>query len=213
MLKSMTGYGRNKQDISGKVYTIEIKSVNHKYNDIAIKLPRSLNYLEDKIKKQVLNSISRGKIDVFVSFLNYGDITKEIRINKELAKTYVKELKELAEEADIENNIDILKLVNLPEVLTIENKEDAEETWEEVSTCLEGAIVEFTKMRIAEGNRIEEDLLKRLEIIAERVNKISEYSGRLVEEYIVKLEERIKELLKTDVVDQTRLARRSSNIF
>ena len=145
MLKSMTGYGRNKYDTEGRVYTIEIKSVNHKYNDISIKTPRSLNYLEDKIKKQVLNNISRGKIDVYVSFLNYGNVTKEIRVNKEIAKIYIKELQELSEETGIEKGINAIEIAKLPEVLTIENTEDEDEIWEGLSIAIQGAIDVFSR--------------------------------------------------------------------
>lgn len=206
MIKSMTGYGRGKYEVEGRSYTVEIKSVNHKYSDITIKLPRSLSFLEEKVKKTVLTYISRGKIDIFVTFLNDSEKGKEIKINKELAKLYVKEIQSLAEETNLNSNINIMEITKLPDVLTVENKEDEELLWSELNSALEMALNNFVEMRKEEGKRIAKDIENRIELISEKIEKISSYSTGLVEEYIVKLEERIKELLKVDVVDQTRLA-------
>lgn len=206
MIKSMTGYGRGKYEIDGRSYAVEIKSVNHKYSDISIKLPRSLSFLEEKVKKTVLAYISRGKIDVFVTFLNDSEKGKEIKINKELAKLYLSEIQSLSNETNLNSDISIMELMRLPEVLTIENKEDEEFLWAELNIALEMALKNFIEMRKQEGIRIADDMENRIKQISEKIDKISYYSTGLVEEYIVKLEERIKELLKVDVVDQTRLA-------
>lgn len=206
-MKSMTGYGRAKYETNGRIYTIEIKSVNHKYNDITIKMPRLLSYLEEKIKKEVMKNISRGKIDIFISFEDYSDEGKTIVVNKELAKKYVKEFKEIAEENNLSSNIAVTEITKLPDVLTLKTENDNEDVIEkEVLEGLNQALSNFVQMRKEEGNKIKEDLNNRILKIEEKVEKISEYSTGLVEEYIVKLENRINEILKTDVVDKSRLA-------
>ena len=206
-MKSMTGFGRAKLEKDGREYLVEIRSVNHKYADITVKAPRNLLYLEDKVRKSVLNRVARGKIEVFISYANYGLDGKNVILNKELAKLYIKELTELAEEADIPSGLRATEVSKMPDVLNIQLEEDSLETiWKELSECLETAIDNFIDMRSIEGSKIKQDLQTRLSSVEENVNKISELSTGLVEEYIVKLEERIKELLKIDIVDKDRLA-------
>lgn len=207
MIKSMTGFGRSIYENEGREYIIEIKSVNNRYNDISIKMPRSLNYLEERIKKEILNSVSRGKIDLYITFNNNSDLGKDIKINTDIAKKYIDELKKLSTQTNIIDNINIIDISKFPDVLNIKVDETAEEVIEgELLTALSNAIDSFVDMRTREGIKISKDLETRIKIISEKVEQISKVSTGLVEEYIVKLETRIKELLKTDVVDQTRLA-------
>lgn len=206
-MKSMTGFGRAKLEKNNRIYSIEIKSVNHKYSDISIKLPKSLNYLEDSIKKQISSKVARGKIDVFVTFENYSEQGKEVAINEELVKEYMEKFKLLAEKNNLSMNIPVTEITKLPDVLTLKETEEEEDTIQnELLECLEQAIHNFIEMRTIEGNKIKEDLKARINKVECDVQKISKYSTRLVQEYVVKLEERIKEILKTDVVDQSRLA-------
>jgi len=205
-MKSMTGYGRGIYEADCRSYTVEIKSVNHKYSDITIKLPRNLSFLEDKIRKEVQAKVNRGKIDITVTFLNYSSEGKKIIINKELAQNYLEELNELCKSTGLENKISAMDLVKLPEVLTIENADEEELLWNELKIALQKSLDNFMQAREQEGNRIKEDLQTRINTISRKIKEISEYSSGLVKEYIVKLEERIKELLQTDVIDQTRLA-------
>ena len=206
MLKSMTGYGRSRYEIDGRTYIIEIKSVNHKYNDLTVKMPRFLNPLEDKIRKTVSESISRGKIDVYINFQNYSDKGKNIKVNTELAKVYIGELQRLADETGIVNNINVIDISKFPEILNIEDENDLDLIWGELKISLEEAISNFVEMRTIEGNKMALDIKSRLDSIAEIVAEIPEYSATVVEDYIAKLETRVKELMKTDVVDETRLA-------
>ena len=206
-MNSMTGFGRAKLEKETREYLVEIRSVNHKYADITIKTPRNLLYLEDKIRKAVLNRISRGKIEIYVNYANYGLEGKNIIINKELAKKYIEELSLLAEENNISSGLRATEISKMPDVLNVQVEDDASELiWNELSECLENALDNFVEMRKLEGEKIKQDLENRLQIIAKNVDEISNYSTGLVEEYVVKLEERIKEILKVDVVDQTRLA-------
>ncbi len=206
-MKSMTGYGRGKLEENNREYEIEIKSVNHKYNDISIKLPRTIGYLEENIKKEIQKNISRGKIDVFVNFANYSKDGKNIKINNELAEIYIEELKKLAKNTGITENITVTEISKFPDVLIIQNTDEEEKViWNELNKCLQVAINNFISARITEGEKIKLDLENRINDIQEKTEKIATYSTGLVEEYIVKLEARIKEILKTDIIDQNRLA-------
>ena len=162
--------------------------------------------MEPKIKKVVLENVSRGKIDVYVSFSNYSEKGKNIRINQEIARVYIKELRKLAEEERLLDDLSIIELSRLPEVMKIENVQDEEIIWSELLICLQEAITGFKDMRKLEGSKLYYDISERLHSIQDKVEQIFKYSTGLVKEYIVKLEERIKELLQTDVVDKNRLA-------
>lgn len=206
-MNSMTGFGRAKLEKESREYLVEIRSVNHKYSDITIRAPRSLSYLEDKIRKTVLKSVARGKIEVYISYSNYGLEGKNVVINKELAGLYIKQLSQLAKENNIPDGLQAIKVANMPDVLNVSMQEESLEIiWQELSECLQKAIESFVEMRQAEGERIKQDLQVRLQSIEKNVDEISHFSTGLVEEYVVKLEDRIKEILQTDVVDQTRLA-------
>lgn len=207
MIKSMTGFGRSTYENEGREYIIEIKSVNNRFTDINIKMPRNLNYLEEKIRKQILSNISRGKVEVSIQLNNNSDLGKKINLNTDIAKKYVEELKKLSEETNIIDNINIMDVERFPDVLNIRIDEEAEEVIEkELFTALDSAIDSFLDMRQKEGSKIKVDLENRIEVIKQKIEQISSISAGLVDEYVVKLETRIKELLKTDVVDQTRLA-------
>jgi len=206
-MKSMTGFGRAKLEKNNRIYSIEIKSVNHKYLDVSIKLPRSLSYLEDKVKKEITANISRGKVDVFVAFENYSNEGKDIIVNNELVNKYIEEFKKIAEENNLSMDIPVTEITKLPDVLTLKTVDEKEDIiQEEVLECLKEAIENFIQMRETEGDKIKLDLLNRIKQIEENVQKISMHSTGLVEEYVVKLEERIKDILKTDIIDEARLA-------
>ena len=207
MIKSMTGFGRSTYENDGREYIVEIKSVNNRFTDINIKMPRNLNYLEEKIRKQILSNISRGKVEVSIQLNNNSDLGKKINLNTDIANRYIEELKKLTEETNIIDNINIMDIAKFPDVLNIKIDEEAEEIIEkELFIALDSAINSFLDMRQKEGSKIKVDLENRIEVIKQKIEQISSISAGLVDEYVVKLETRIKELLKTDVVDQTRLA-------
>ncbi len=206
MIKSMTGFGRNSLEKEGRTYSVEIKSVNHKYNDISVKIPKSISYLEEKVKKEITANISRGKIDVLITFDNNSTKGKNIKINKDLANMYIQELKKLAQQNNINSSIEVTEISKFPDVLVLENIDDEETVWKELSECLNYAINNFIEMRKVEGQKISEDLDKKINEVSLKVQEISKFSTRLVDDYIVKLETRIKEILKTDIIDKDRLA-------
>ena len=202
----MTGFGRAKYENEGRIYTVEIKSVNHKYSDISIKLPRFLNYIEDKIRKTISKSISRGKIDVFITFENYSSKGTNIKVNRELAKQYLEELRELANETNIDFRLSVVDVSRFPEILKIEDDENEEIIEEEVLIATQMALDKFINMRQIEGQRLVEDIEERVVEIKDKVEKIEKLSENLVQDYINKLETRVNELLQTSVVDENRIA-------
>ena len=205
-MRSMTGFGRGKYTNEGREYTVEIKSVNHKYSDVSVKMPRSISYLEEKVRKQVGESVSRGKIDVFITMEDYSEKGKDIKINKEMAKVYISQLRELAEEAGIGCDINVIDISKFPEVLKVSDEENEELYWTELQNALSLSIENFINMRQIEGNKIKDDLLSRMNVIKAKVEEVTNYSAGLVEEYIVKLRARVQELMDKEVVDENRLA-------
>ena len=206
MLRSMTGFGRSKYEVNSREYLVEIKSVNSRYNDVNIRMSRAINYLEEKVKKVVVNSVSRGKIEVYVGFVNNGEKGKKIAVNEELAKLYINELKKLSDEK-IVDDISIMKISQLPDVLSIRTEEDDEEIiWEEVSECLNQAIASFIEMKETEGQKMKEDAESRIKIIEKNMEQIAAVSSGLVKEQIAKLEKRVNELLENTAIDEARLA-------
>ncbi len=206
MIKSMTGYGKANLIKDTRTYTVEIKSVNHRYLDISIKMPKSLNYLEEEIKKEISKKVKRGKIDVFINFEDSKIDAKEIKINKEIAKIYIKELKELAQEENITDDISITKIAMFPDVLTMQNIQEDENIKPELIETIDIAVKQLINMRKTEGEKISQDLLSRIELINKKNKEISSISTGLIDEYVVKLEKRIKELLKEQEIDKTRIA-------
>ncbi len=205
MIRSMTGFGRGKYEKDGRNYTVDIKSVNHKYTDISVRLPRFLNSEEDKIRKRISSAISRGKVDVLITFENYSSKGTNIRINKELAKDYIRELKDLAEETGLKFDVDVIDISKFPEILKIEDEQDEELIGNELMIAVDNALNKFISMREIEGTRLIEDIEKRIYSIQNKVNEITAYSSNLVKEYMEKLKIRVNELLEPSTVDENRL--------
>ncbi len=206
MIRSMTGYGKQNLNIEKREYQVEIKSVNHRYLDINIKMPKTLSYLEEPIKKEISEKIKRGKIDVFITFVNNSKEGRNIDINKELAQLYIKKLRELAEKEKISSNIEVMEIAKLPDILTIKMDEEDEKIKQEMIQVTKQAAEKIIDMKIVEGYKISQDLLRRIDKIENKMEEISSKSTGLIEEYVVKLEKRVKEILKTDEIDKSRLA-------
>lgn len=205
-MKSMTGFGRASLESNGKNYIIEIKTVNNKYSDITVKSPKRLSFMEDKIRKQIANRITRGKVEVSVSFFDFSNKSNNVVLNKEIAKEYIKQLREIADENNLSENISVVEIAKLPDILNSIDSDNDEEIASEALQCLNMALDSLIEMRKAEGENIKQDLLVRIERVQNLVDKIAENSKGIVEEYVSKLEKRVKEILKTDVVDENRIA-------
>lgn len=167
--------------------------------------PKFLNSLEDKIRKEVSNAISRGKIDVFINFENYSSKTAKIKINRELAKEYIKELKLLATEANLKFDLSVIDVSKLPEILKLEDEQDEELISKELMIATSEALNKFIEMRQIEGQKLIQDIEKRIYEIQEKVQQITKYSDTLVEEYMKKLQIRVNELMEDYKVDENRL--------
>ena len=206
MIRSMTGFGRGMYSTEEREYTIEIKSVNHKYTDINVRLPYVLSFLEEKIKKEVSQNVTRGKIDINVTFVNNSNLGKKISINKPLAKEYIEELRKIKEENNIIDDISIMKIAKLPDILNITQDNNEEVLWEELNKALQEAIKNLLEGKEVEGKKLSEDMLQRLENINNHILEISQYSTGLIEQYVVKLKDRIKEIMQTDLIDEARIS-------
>lgn len=205
MIKSMTGYGKSSLSINLREYQVEVKTVNHKYIDTNIRLPRSISYLEDDIRKLITSKLKRGKVDVLITFENFNKDDNEIKINKELAKMYIDSFKDLAQEENLSTNIDVTEITKLPDVVIVKSNIDEEQIKTELLQVVENAVNNLIEMRQSEGNRISGDILAKISQIEEKNEEIFGLSTGLIREYVVKLETRIKEILKTEELDKSRL--------
>ena len=205
-MKSMTGFGRANYDKDGRNYIIDIKTVNNKYSDINVKISRRISFIEEKVRKQITSKISRGKVDLTINFVDYSSKAKNVVLNKEIAKEYIKQLREIADENELSENINVVEIAKLPDILNSTDMDDEEEITNEALQCLDMALDNLIEMRTREGESIKQDLLQRITRVENLVNQISEKSNGLVEEYVIKLEKKVKEILKTDEVDENRIA-------
>ncbi len=206
MLKSMTGYGRRETVTDGKKILVEIKSVNHRYSDYNIKVPRHLGYLEDKIRKCAADSVTRGKIDIYVNVDYFETADKEITLNKELAKSYIDALYALREEFNLTDDITVTSVARNPEIFKSERvEEDEEALWKNVKEVLDGALSDFIAMRAREGERIEKDLCERIEYMCALAETVDKRSPETVREYSDRLYEKIKEVLDGREIDEGRI--------
>jgi uncharacterized protein (TIGR00255 family) len=205
MIKSMTGYGRGKFENEGREYTVEIKTVNHRYNDISIKMPRCLNFLEDTLRQYVGKIISRGKTDIFINMINFSDKGRDIKVDRELAGIYINEIKSLVETYKIPDDLTATSIMRLPDMIVLASEEDEELFWQELKQALDSALQNIVNARENEGERLKKDIENRLELIKKNVEQIEKKSSGLLDEYKLKLENRIKELNATNIIDENRL--------
>lgn len=206
MIKSMTGFGRCEITENDRKYTVEMKSVNHRYLDVNIKMPKKLNFFESAIRAELKNYISRGKVDVFITYEDFTENNTTIRYNKEVATEYLKYLKEMAEDFQLDNDIRVSTLSRYPEVFTMEEQTmDEEELWKGLQKAIKGAAESFVQTRIAEGENLRNDLIQKLDNMLGMVDFISERSPQIISEYREKLLNKIQDLLGAVQVDENRL--------
>ena len=206
MIRSMTGYGRGENFANDRKFTVEIKSVNHRYNDISIKLPRSMNPLEDKIKKFLMKEIFRGKTDVYINFETMAEDDVNIKFNQALADAYFEKLKIIGERYNASSD-DLMGLIaRFPDVITSERvQEDEDVLWSTLLPALEEALEKFLSMRTAEGEALKKDILLKNNKIAELVSHIKERTDLVAEDYRTKLLQRINDVLGDIEIDEQRI--------
>lgn len=207
MLKSMTGFGRCEQSDGQRKMTVEIKAVNHRYLDAAIKMPKKLNFFEAGIRACLKRYVQRGKVDIYITYEDLSENTLSLSYNRELAGEYMGYFSRMAEEFGIENNICVSDLARCPEVLVMEEKSMDEDTiWSLLEKAVEGALEKLVETRLVEGENLRRDLCGKLDGMLAHVDYITERSPKLVEEYRQKLEERVKELLEGAQIEDSRIA-------
>ncbi len=207
MINSMTGYGRGVGEIGGKSFTIEMRSVNHRFCEVVIRLPKCYLALEDPIRKLILGRVSRGRFDVFVTVDDHGKGNKSVRVDKDLAMAYYIALEKLREIIGIEGKPSVINLAMFPDVIVLEEiQDDVEQIWPVLSCTVEETLAQLMKMRAAEGQRLKEDLLKRLARLVEYTESISQRAPSVILEYHDKLQARLRELAVDIEIDENRLA-------
>lgn len=206
MIKSMTGFGRCEVQEAERKITVEMKSVNHRYLDVAIKMPKKLNFFEAAIRNELKNYIQRGKVDIFIAYEDYTDTNVCVKYNKELAAEYMGYLNQMAEDFQMDNDVRVSTLSRYPEVLTMEEQTiDEEKLWQLLSKAIKGAAEGFVNTRIKEGENLREDLISKLDGMLTHVDFITSRSPQIIAEYKQKLEDKVKELLEDAKVDENRL--------
>ncbi len=207
MIKSMTGFGRSESVTKERKIIIEMKSVNHRYCDLNIKMPKKFNAFEADMRNHLKKYIGRGKVDIFVTYEDYTRNNVFVKYNAEIAEEYVNHLKKIGEEFSISPDINAAMLSRYPEVFTLEEKTEVdEELWHEFVKVLDDACAQFVEARIREGEALKKDLTAKLNGMLEMVDFIENTSPSLIESYRTRLENKVKELLEGSAIDENRIA-------
>ena len=206
MIKSMTGFGRHELVTEDYKITVEMKAVNHRYLDLTIKMPRKFNFLENDVRNLLKTYVQRGKIDVFINYEDYKQGTACLKYNEGLAAEYMQAFARMQEQFGISNDISTATLARFPEVLTMEQSaQDEDSLWTQLSAAVSAAADHFVAARLTEGRKLREDLLEKLTVMEQAVAFIEQYSPNVVLQYRTRLEEKVKELLETSVIDENRI--------
>lgn len=207
MIKSMTGFGRCEVADEKRKFTVELKSVNHRYLDVNIKMPKKLNFFESAIRNLLKEYIERGKVDVYITYEDYTEDNYSLRYNAALAGEYLGYLNAMAEEFHLENDIRVSTLSRYPDVFVMEEQDiDEKELWSGLEKALRGACEQFVDSRVKEGEALKADLLDKLDAMLSDVDFIEERSPQIMKEYRTRLEEKIQEILGDRQIDDARIA-------
>lgn len=207
MIKSMTGFGRCEIAEGSRKFTVEIKSVNHRYLDVNIKMPKKLNLFENAIRNLLKEYMERGKVDVYISYEDYTENNFSLKYNEEIAAQYLAHLQQMAERFQIDNDICVSTLSGYPEIFTMEEQDiDEQEFWSGLEKALRGALKQLADTRSAEGERLRADLCDKLHRMLTYVDYIEERSPQILQEYKERLTEKVRELLDDHQIDEARMA-------
>ena len=206
-MNSMTGYGKGKGESPKKIYNIEMRAVNHRFIEVKSRLPKGMLLIEEKIDKYIKEYFNRGSFSVYINIENNSDYKEEFFINFNLAESYFNAGRSIKEHFNLPYDLSLQDIIRYPEVLSSEGEDEDQETlWIYIKEAVENACINLSEMRKKEGEKLKTDCFKRLTKIAEDIDKIGEFTDLVVEEYKVKLNERIKSLLDTVPVNEDRLA-------
>ncbi len=206
MIRSMTGYGSAKGSCQGLNISVELKSVNNRYLDCSVRLPRGFLFAEDAVKARVQSHISRGKVDVYISIDSAGTDAVLVKVNEQLASGYVEALRQLADRFELENSLTALSLGRMPDVLTVEKQDaDAEAVTAAIADITENALSAYDEMRVREGKKLHEDISSRLDTIESYVGEVERRSPETVKEYRERLWRKMSEVLQNTALDEQRI--------
>ena len=205
-LKSMTGFGR--AEVSNDQYrlSVEVKSVNSRFLDLSIKMPKKFNALEANIRNTVKEYISRGKVDLFITYESFSEKGKALRLDLPLAKEYLESMRTLVNALGVEDNVKVTNLASLPDVLVLsEESEDDDALWESLKPSLTGALERFSETRVMEGENLQKDLIGKLDEMEAIVNRIDERSPEITATYEARLRAKVSDLLEGTGIDEARI--------
>lgn len=206
MIKSMTGFGRSEEADEKRKFTVEIKSVNHRYLDINMKMPKKLNYFESNIRSLLKEYMERGKVDLYITYEEHSADHVSLLYNEALAAEYLKYLNQMAETFQLDNDIRVSTLSRYPEIFTMEEGcTDEEELWTLLQKAIRGACEAFTECRVNEGGHLKDDLLQKLDGMLSYVDFIEKRSPEIIQNYRTRLEEKVTELLADRQLEESRI--------
>ena len=206
MVKSMTGYGRAVETVNGREFTVEVRSVNNRYLDCTVKLPRMLSFAEDAVKQAVKATISRGKVDVYISVHAEGASDVKVTLNAPMVEGYLAAMKQMVAEYGVHDDISVSLISRMPEVFSIEKPEvDEEQLKADLMSVVQKALVNYDAMRAAEGKALEADLRNRGNTILDLVAQVEAGNGQTVIDYRTRLYNKLKEVLANTAIDESRI--------
>ncbi len=206
MVKSMTGYGRAVETVNGREFTVEVRSVNNRYLDCTVKLPRSLTFAEETVKQAVKATISRGKVDVYISVHSEGAADVKVTLNAPMVEGYLAAMKQMVTDYGVQDDISVSLLSRMPEVFSVEKSEvDEEQLKADLMSVVAKALVNYDAMRAAEGKALENDLRSRGNTILELVAQVEAGNGQTVVDYRTRLYNKLKEVLANTALDESRI--------
>lgn len=206
MIKSMTGFGRCLETINGRDILVEIKSVNHRYYEFSARVPRAYGYLEEKLKSFLQGKIFRGKVDVSVSVYNVSGEDELIEVNRSVARGYIEAMRSANEELGLDDDLTLSRIMRMPDIFNVRKaQEDENVIWNDVKIVAEKALDNFISMRTAEGAKMKEDILSKLDYISELVGKVEERSPIVTENYRKRLFDKLTEILQDKKIEEQRI--------
>ena len=206
MIKSMTGYGRAVETVNGREFTVEIRSVNNRYLDCSVRLPRILSFGEDAVKQAVKATVSRGKVDVFITVRSEAGDEVQVSINKTVLEGYLTAMRQMVTEFGVADDISVSTVSRLPEVFIVEKPQvDEEQLLADLMCVVNQALANYDAMRSTEGEALDRDLRSRGQTILELVAKVEAGNGQTVIDYRARLEAKLREVLENTAIDESRI--------
>jgi len=206
VVKSMTGYGRAVESVNGREFTVEIRSVNNRYLDCTVKLPRAISFAEDAVKQLIKANVSRGKVDVFISMNSEAQEDVKISLNKPVLEGYLAAMQQIARDYGVRDDISVTALTRMPDVLLVEKPEvDEEQLQTDLLSVVKKALEAYDAMRVREGAALEADLRSRAATILELVAQVELANPQTVKDYRTRLESKLREVLENTSIDESRI--------